>query len=472
MSGMNPARTGVICLPSDDFADSIPPLNSRTVRVPRIWDAASAGGKQVGVVNVPLSYPPSPVNGFMISGFLTPSRDSRFTYPPSLKGELAPGYQTSLDFLQHHAAPDFFLRRLYELTGKQFETVERLLEEKPWDLFIYVVSGTDWIQHYFAKDPGLPGRAEAEAILLKYFRYVDDFLGRLKEKVGSSATVVVLSDHGFGKVPARYVYLNSWLEREGFLAFRRSFQGTLKGFLAGHIRSLGTIPGLGALKPRLSARLRTGFHDFTRLRREQIDWAKTRAHFSLFMHHTGYIRISRTIASPRQRAEIREEIIAGLEKLNSSRPGERIFSRVCRREEIFRGGDLSELPDIFLVFTPRWLGQPVPANSLFREIPLGGRSNATHRMDGIYIFSGPAVIPGKRADLEIVDIAPTVYTLLSLPLPEGTDGRPARECFRPGDGFRETTERRRYFPAGRPEEEWGSERQGEALNKLQALGYL
>ncbi len=472
MSGMNPARTGVTCLPPDDFSCSIPPLNSRAVRVPRLWDVASANGRKVGVVNVPLTYPPSPVNGFMISGFLTPSDRSDFTYPRELKTELPPGYRTSLGFAQDRVEEEFFLRHLYPLTETQFGTVETLLETKPWDLFIYVISGTDWVQHYFGCHREASGWERSEEMMLEYFRYADRFLGRLRDRAGPETTVIVLSDHGFGKVPSRYVYLNSWLEREGFFRFQRSGRGIVKSALAGHIRTLGAFPPFGLLKARIPPRLRCEFHHLTRLESRQVDWEKTRAWFTLFLHHTGYIRISDRVDSPAEREKVREEIISGLKGLNETRPGEKIFDRICRREEIFTGGDLSGIPDIFLLFADQWLGQTVPSKSLFRRIPPGGRSKATHRMDGVYIFSGPPVIPGTRADLEIYDIAPTVYALLGVPLPDTIDGRVARECFRQDGVFPGVFPRREYRPSAGQDVEWGAGPQEEVLEKLRALGYL
>ncbi|MEE9458127.1 MAG: alkaline phosphatase family protein, partial [bacterium] len=62
--------------------------NSRAVRVDAAWDALGRAGKQVIVVGVPPSYPPKPVNGHLISCFLTPDADSEFTYPASLKAEI------------------------------------------------------------------------------------------------------------------------------------------------------------------------------------------------------------------------------------------------------------------------------------------------------------------------------------------------------------------------------------------------
>ena len=43
----------------------------------------------MGAINVPISYPPEPVNGFMVSGLLTPS-GAAYTWPPELAEELDP----------------------------------------------------------------------------------------------------------------------------------------------------------------------------------------------------------------------------------------------------------------------------------------------------------------------------------------------------------------------------------------------
>src|SRR5207247_9037711 len=53
-----------------------------------IWNILSEYGKQVLVINVPVTYPPEPVNGIMISGYMTPSSNVDFTYPSNFKEEL------------------------------------------------------------------------------------------------------------------------------------------------------------------------------------------------------------------------------------------------------------------------------------------------------------------------------------------------------------------------------------------------
>src|SRR5947209_18867979 len=52
-----------------------------------IWNILSEYGKQVLVINVPMTYPPEAVNGIMVSGYMTPSSDLNFTYPIGFKGE-------------------------------------------------------------------------------------------------------------------------------------------------------------------------------------------------------------------------------------------------------------------------------------------------------------------------------------------------------------------------------------------------
>ena len=47
-----------------------------------------AHGKPSIVLGVPGTYPPRPLNGVMVSCFLTPSRESQYTYPPMLAREV------------------------------------------------------------------------------------------------------------------------------------------------------------------------------------------------------------------------------------------------------------------------------------------------------------------------------------------------------------------------------------------------
>ena len=58
------------------------------VKEDTVWDILSRKGKKVILIGIPQTYPPKPVNGQMITCFLTPDTNSNYTYPESLKEEI------------------------------------------------------------------------------------------------------------------------------------------------------------------------------------------------------------------------------------------------------------------------------------------------------------------------------------------------------------------------------------------------
>ena len=61
---------------------------STAIDAPRLWTSSRAGGSSI-VLGVPGTYPPRPLKGVMVSCFLTPSLESRYTYPAALRDEIA-----------------------------------------------------------------------------------------------------------------------------------------------------------------------------------------------------------------------------------------------------------------------------------------------------------------------------------------------------------------------------------------------
>jgi predicted AlkP superfamily phosphohydrolase/phosphomutase len=73
MTGYLPGRTGVYSygkwLPEQREFGTV---DATDVLVPRVWEVASHCGRRVGVFNVPMSYPPRPVDGSVVGGMMTP----------------------------------------------------------------------------------------------------------------------------------------------------------------------------------------------------------------------------------------------------------------------------------------------------------------------------------------------------------------------------------------------------------------
>ncbi|MCK4831862.1 MAG: alkaline phosphatase family protein, partial [Anaerolineales bacterium] len=89
MTGCNPGKHGVF-----DFirpqGDGFGLVNSTSIRQPTIWQILSDAGLKVGVMNVPVTFPAQPVNGFMITGLLSPARGGDVCYPADLLSRYEP----------------------------------------------------------------------------------------------------------------------------------------------------------------------------------------------------------------------------------------------------------------------------------------------------------------------------------------------------------------------------------------------
>ena len=213
------------------------PMTSAARRVPAIWNIASDAGRKVGVVGWWATWPPEPVNGFVVSDrtayhFLskpggekrTPLADA--VYPPSLatriegmvkrpsdigKTDLLPFADVSDDEL---ARPFDFREDLSHLrwalaAAESTRTIGLTLwkEEAP-DLLLLYVEAPDSISHLFGhlhRRAGLAGELAGQSrrwggAVEAIYRWADRFVGEglaAVDAAGPDATLVVVSDHGF-----------------------------------------------------------------------------------------------------------------------------------------------------------------------------------------------------------------------------------------------------------------------------------
>ena len=60
----------------------------RAVKEKRVWDYLGEADKKSIVVGVPQTYPVKPINGYLVSSFLTPPGSKQYTHPYSLYYEI------------------------------------------------------------------------------------------------------------------------------------------------------------------------------------------------------------------------------------------------------------------------------------------------------------------------------------------------------------------------------------------------
>ena len=88
-TGCNPGKHGVIdFVEFDRRTRRVRVKDVSSVPVPTFWDELGRQGKRVGIMGVPMTYPPRPVNGFLLTGLMTPPGTDRFSFPTDLAGTL------------------------------------------------------------------------------------------------------------------------------------------------------------------------------------------------------------------------------------------------------------------------------------------------------------------------------------------------------------------------------------------------
>ena len=419
-TGVNPGRHGVF-----DFTEVIPGqyglrfVNATYRTAPALWNTLSNAGKRVGVLGVPGTYPPEPVNGFMVSGFDSPvatSIDRTFVYPRDLY-EAVRNWRFA-DFQESRIGPGWHAmarERLLAKVDAKATVALRLFQREPWDFFMVVFGESDTVAHHFwlFHDENSPRhRPGYETAIRDVYERLDAAVGTLTDAAGSDVTVAVVSDHGFGGAGTGVVHLNNWLAEQGYLAFSPGGDGYLKRL------------ALAATPARWRGLLFRRFRGMaanaeSRSRFGGIDWANTRA-WSEELNYFPSVRVNLAGREPQGQVAPQDyevfcrDLCAQLEAWQPIR-------RAWRRAELYDGPYVERAPDIILELALedgyshsclRSRGGP-PFRRIGPGEVFGGKERGmtgNHRGLGVCFLSKPTICGEAR----IEDIAPTVLAELGV----------------------------------------------------------
>jgi len=467
MTGRNPGRHGVFGFVTERPGTGETTLVSLgSIRGTKLWDAFSAAGRRVVVVNVPITWPPPEIDGVFVSGMLTPP-GRPFTWPAEVQAEIeakVPDYRIDID-RGLFDDQEVFREHLFATAKARGEVIRLAMDRGEWDFLLGVFTNTDRMQHHF-------WRKEREKIRDLY-RLIDGEIGKILDRVDRDKTlVVVLSDHGFTTTDRR-IYMNRWLREEGYLGVRRVSELT-DDYQKRRFNWFMDEPEETRRKEKLATRIlkRLG------LRGElAIDWEKTRAY--LYSSDTRGIHLNVKGRQPQGTVEesryepLRDEIIGKLRALTFPETGEAVFESVEKREDLYDGPYLESAPDILTV----------PERDRYRVVTKIDRKgvfrqhrtpDGYHRKAGVLFAAGPGVARGgELADAGIADVLPTLLYAAGIPTPERADGRVLRELFTDELLASRTEERAPEAPDAAAEDVRLSDEEDQVLRQtLEGLGYL
>jgi len=313
MTGTNPGEHGIFGFTdfkSGTYDIRIP--NFLDLKAETIWDTIGHRGLKSIVINQPSTYPARRINGVMISGFVAIEL-SRSVYPQSYFSALEQmGYQIDVDTVKVADNPSVLWEELSKIMASHQKALNYFWSQE-WDFFEFVVTGTDRLHHFLwpaYKDKSHPYHQAFLDFYQQIDRIIAKILNSFKKMNESEDNFFLLSDHGFTGI-AQEVYLNAWLEEEGYLSFTSSNPRTLNDISSKAVAF--------ALDPnRIYLNLKKKFP------KGRVDRA--------------------------DKKKLKEEIARKLLKLEYN--GQKVIRRVFKSEEIYKGKYASRGPDLVVLSEP------------------------------------------------------------------------------------------------------------------------
>ena len=372
--------------------------NSLSVKREKIWDILAKHGKRVCIVSIPPGYPPTPVNGDLISCFITPDADREYTFPPNLKQEvekLVGPYPFDVEFRIEDR--DGLLKNLNEMTEKHFQVIEHLLTTREWDFFMFNEIGVDRLHHafwkFFDKDhPKYVAGNPYEHVGLEYYKRIDQHIGTLLSLIPPDTVVLVVSDHGAKGMRGAFCF-NEWLIKEGYLV------------------------------------LKSRPEKVTELEKVDIDWARTKAwawggyYARVFFNVKG--RETQGVIDPKDLDRERDKLARKIEDIRDP-TGRRMDTKAYRPTDLYPTS-VGDAPNLMVYFDDLYWRSAgtIGHESLYLSENDTGPDDAVHAQHGIFILYNPKTKAiGKIPDVKILDVAPTLLKTMGIEVPKTMSGHP------------------------------------------------
>jgi len=447
VTGVQPGKHGIYdFFRTDTCTKNI--VNSRYRKVPAIWKMLTDEGKRSIVVNVPGSFPPEKINGVMITGLLTPSPNSNYTYPKELKKALVPkkigSYvleQVAVDDIPKNLtakyAPEKLAAQINNMTISHGEVTMNLMKMDDWDFTMVVFRGTDDAQHLLWNK---------KELILSCYQQADEYIGKMM-RAYPEANFILVSDHGFGK-PKKYFYVNNALYNEGYLQTTSNpthNMNTLFALLFDRFSRIifHLVPLQKIVRSDIGRKLVLSGSS-----QSGIDYSKTKA-----MYHSVCSRGIRInlkdkyehgIVDPKDYESIRDELINFLTNVKDPETGKRIVKKIYTKEEIYGKNAVNDPLDIIFELEAEYSAQELlqPPEGL-KEIFRSSKNKLStlsepgfydwmgdHRPNGILFMYGKNIVQNKQVNASIVDIVPTILAMMNVPLSPDFDGKVLTEAFK------------------------------------------
>ncbi len=424
-TGKNPGKHGVFEFRRREGYETHVITRSSSQNAEPIWNILSRNGRNTIVVNVPCTYPPDPVKGIMVAGFMTPSEEKDFVYPPERKHEifdLIPDYKIDLDEKELIFSKDseLLLSQVVKTTENLRDLMNHYLRRDPWDLFFMVFTGPDRIQH-FLWDQIVAFQSDC----VRYYQMLDKIVGDILENFDKDSVLFIVSDHGFMPIRKGF-YLNNFLRERGLLQFTgNQVVKTTVSSVNSVLNRFGFIRVKEFLPDGLVNYLRNFSAKTFGVRSDDMDWERTQA-FSLLgaiININVKGREPLGVVDPEDYDSVCERVREELLNVRDPETGEPVVKAVHKGVDIYGDVADADVPDLVLETHEGYAVRNELGSRIFDDNRVGNtRLVGEHELEGLFMAYGAPMVT-KRIQASVYDIMPTALYLMGEAIPEDVDGR-------------------------------------------------
>jgi predicted AlkP superfamily phosphohydrolase/phosphomutase len=426
-----------------------------------LWLTASRNGKKVAVLDVPLTKPEADLNGY----FFCRWGDEHPSWKPSSIPEgllgviieqfgrhpLDEWYQTRLE------SPAEWSRWKNALSAgvkKRTAITKHILGKEAFDLLVVNYAEPHWAGHiawhlHDSNHPEFDAELVSQCgdIILSNYQDLDNAIAEIMDCI-PDARFIITSPIGMGSNTGGEIMTPAILGRLGInnhAQTRQRRKSIVRSLLPGkdglsravqQIERFIAPATIAYVKKFIPERL---WDDWTRrLLALGTDWKYSRV-FVVPGDNASLLRINlkgrepHGLVTPGEEYEqLCQELIEAFYELTEVATGAPAVQKIVRLRDVLWGENLDELPDIVVVWRP---GLPIEAVESPRigrvELPEYHKRTGGHSEYGFLLASGPGIRENVvLEDIDLLDFAPTVLTMLGVDAPAFMDGKTMDRLFK------------------------------------------